>query len=123
MFSLGFGRAVALPLLGKDDGLVTNKVITALLLIAEELGNYSMSGLENSAQNETIVSQAVQAGSAAVVSSMWNSFLCGGYQFTPFISQNFFFTRPENRAQGPVLGSMCLPLSQIPKLVFFNHSF
>lgn len=111
MFSLGFGRVVALPLLGKDDGLFTSKVIIALLLIAEELGNDSMSGLENSAQNETIVSQAVQAGSAAVVSSMWNSFLCVGYQFTAFISQNFFFTRPENRAQGPVLVSMCLPLS------------
>lgn len=64
MFSLGFGRAVVLPLLGKDDGLVTGKVIIALLLIAEELGNYSMSDLENSAQNETIISQAVQAGSA-----------------------------------------------------------
>lgn len=64
MFSLGFGRAVVLPLLGKDDGLVTSKVIIALLLIAEELGNYSMSDLENSAQNETIISQAVQAGSA-----------------------------------------------------------
>lgn len=42
--------AVALPLLGKDDRFVTSKAIIALLLIAEELGNYSMSDFENSAQ-------------------------------------------------------------------------
>lgn len=42
--------AAALPLLGKDDDFVTSKVLIALLLLAEKLGNDSMSDFENSAQ-------------------------------------------------------------------------
>lgn len=43
-------RKAGVPQSGKDDGFVTSKVIIALLLIAEELGNDSTSDFENSAQ-------------------------------------------------------------------------
>lgn len=42
--------AMALGLSGKDECFVPSKAILALVLTADELGNYSMSDFENSAQ-------------------------------------------------------------------------